>query len=158
VAVALREVMAVPRKAPHQKAPDPEYGRKIADLRDLSGLTQEKLAARLGLKKEGYRMYEKGYSRVGPGKVELWAKALDMPVRKVAEALDIKLFTTSAESCLSRELIALLPPEIAASAEDALRTIVDLPAPVQAQAVESLQNYLAGYLARRNRPDRPDRT
>lgn len=159
MAIALYEVGALaPRRAQDRRPPDLEYGKKIEALRKRSGLTQKGLADRLPgrvpgepMSTDGYRMYVKGYSRISADNVELWASALNLPVEEVAVELGIHLFTTSAESCLTRELIALMPPQIAADVEEFIRDTATLSPEDQANVLDVARSYYAGRYGRRDR-------
>lgn len=64
-----------------QQSPiDAAVGARIRSLRIKAGLTQEALAAALGLSFQQLQKYEKGVNRVGPGRLAMLAEILKVPV------------------------------------------------------------------------------
>ncbi|MCF4165496.1 helix-turn-helix domain-containing protein [Zavarzinia compransoris] len=59
---------------------DLQIGRRIRERRWLLGLSQEKLANRVGLKFQQIQKYETGGAKVSAGRLSALAKALDVPI------------------------------------------------------------------------------
>lgn len=128
MAVAISEVILLPSRPQHRRSPDLQYGARVASLRHDANLTQEQIAARLDLSKDGYRMYEKGYSRVRSDDVEKWARALNMPIPEVASRLEIPLYTVSPDTSDLRQLVATtLGPDNAEMVEAAVQLLAEKP-------------------------------
>lgn len=105
MAVIAAEVLMAPRVDPataHQ-------ARVLKDIRAERGLTQAQVAAGFGLSLEGYRAYEKGYSRLRVGRVADMAAALGISSAELASRLDLSLPMDSAS--LRQELAALFGPD-----------------------------------------------
>jgi transcriptional regulator with XRE-family HTH domain len=59
---------------------DVELGRRIRLRRVEQNISQQDLGAKLGVSFQQVQKYEKGVNRVGASRLELIAKALDVPV------------------------------------------------------------------------------
>ncbi|MDD3446148.1 MAG: helix-turn-helix transcriptional regulator [Zavarzinia sp.] len=59
---------------------DLQIGRRIRERRWLLGLSQEKLARRVGLKFQQIQKYETGGAKVSAGRLAALATALDVPI------------------------------------------------------------------------------
>jgi len=59
---------------------DLQIGRRIRERRWLLGLSQEKLARRVGLKFQQIQKYETGGAKVSAGRLSLLSEALDVPI------------------------------------------------------------------------------
>ncbi|PWR18843.1 helix-turn-helix domain-containing protein [Zavarzinia compransoris] len=59
---------------------DLQIGRRIRERRWLLGLSQDKLARRVGLKFQQIQKYETGGAKVSAGRLSLLAEALDVPI------------------------------------------------------------------------------
>ena len=114
-------------------------GRELAGLRRERGLTQAQLAGRLGLSVEGYRMYEKGYSRVRADTLPRWARALDMPAPTLATRLDIPLGVDPDASALAREVGMLLGPNEADEIDAIVRELEPLPPAARRRALDLMR-------------------
>lgn len=114
-------------------------GRELASLRRGRGLTQARLAERLGLSVEGYRMYEKGYTRVRADNLPRWARALDMPAPALAAQLDIPLGVDPDASALAREVGTLLGPDEADEIDAIVRELAPLPPSARRRALDMMR-------------------
>jgi transcriptional regulator with XRE-family HTH domain len=114
-------------------------GRQLVGLRKERGLTQAQLAERLGLSTEGYRMYEKGYSRVRADSLPRWARALNLPAPALAAKLDIPLGVDPDASALAREVAALLGPEEADEIDAIVRELAPLPPAARRRALDMMR-------------------
>ena len=114
-------------------------GRQLADLRRERGLTQARLAERLDLSVEGYRMYEKGYTRVRADNLPRWARALNMPVPALAARLEIPLGVDPDASALAREVGALLGPDEADEIDAIVRELEPLPPAARRRALDMMR-------------------
>jgi len=71
-----------------QKSPnavDRHIGARIRLLRTLAGLSQERLGEMLGVSFQQVQKYEKGTNRIGSGRLQEIANALDVPVSSFFE-------------------------------------------------------------------------
>lgn len=59
---------------------DLQIGRRIRERRWLLGLSQERLARRVGLKFQQIQKYETGGAKVSAGRLSVLAEALDVPI------------------------------------------------------------------------------
>ncbi len=59
---------------------DAFVGSRMRMRRLLNGLTQKELAAALGVSFQQIQKYEKGVSRIGPARLQLVARALEVPI------------------------------------------------------------------------------
>ena len=59
---------------------DAAVGRRVRHRRLQAGISQQWLAARLGVSFQQVQKYEKGVNRIGAGKLWQIAQALDVPV------------------------------------------------------------------------------
>jgi len=59
---------------------DAAVGRRVRHRRIGMGISQQELAARLGLSFQQVQKYEKGLNRIGAGRLWQIAQALDVPV------------------------------------------------------------------------------
>jgi transcriptional regulator with XRE-family HTH domain len=114
-------------------------GRQLAGLRRERGLTQAQLAERLGLSVEGYRMYEKGYTRVRADNLPRWARALNMPAPALAARLEIPLGVDPDASALAREVGALLGPDEADEIDAIVRELEPLPPAARRRALDMMR-------------------
>lgn len=144
MAVAYREVVVASRKSDRAS----EMGQEIARLRKERGFTQAALAGRLALSLEGYRMYEKGYSRVRAEAIPKWARALDMPAPELAARLGIELGVEANASPLARQVAAILGPERGDMIEQIVNEIADLPEADQRVVLDGMRDQIAGRKAR----------
>src|SRR5437763_9806163 len=71
-----------PRRRPGD-APDPvdvHVGQRIKERRTSLGITQEKLAAEIGVTFQQVQKYERAANRIGASRLAYLARALDVPV------------------------------------------------------------------------------
>ena len=108
-------------------------------MRRERGLTQAQLAERLGLSVEGYRMYEKGYTRVRADNLPRWARALNMPAPALAARLEIPLGVDPDASALAREIGALLGPDEADEIDAIVRELEALPPAARRRALDMMR-------------------
>jgi transcriptional regulator with XRE-family HTH domain len=59
---------------------DAEVGRRVRARRLERGITQTELATRIGVTFQQVQKYEKGVNRIGAGRLQRIAEALDVPV------------------------------------------------------------------------------
>lgn len=59
---------------------DTYVGRRIRERRKIVGLTQQKLAEKLGLSFQQVQKYEKGLNRVGVSRLVKLSAALEVPI------------------------------------------------------------------------------
>lgn len=158
MAIALAEVYVASRKGVDRKPRDAAYGEKIADLRREAGYTQEAVAARFSdppLSKEGYRMYEKGYSHVRAEDLDRWGRAFGMPVTYIAAQLGINLYALPDDTSGLREWLAPhYGPDESAALEEFLLSMADLSPEDRRQIIEGLGDQIAGRHLRRQQPSR----
>jgi transcriptional regulator with XRE-family HTH domain len=114
-------------------------GRELASLRRGRELTQAQLAERLGLSVEGYRMYEKGYTRVRADNLPRWARALGMPAPALAVRLGILLGVDPDASALAREVATLLGPDEADEIDAIVRELAPLPPAARRRALDMMR-------------------
>jgi transcriptional regulator with XRE-family HTH domain len=114
-------------------------GRQLSGLRKERGLTQAQLAERLGLSVEGYRMYEKGYTRVRADNLSRWARALNLPAPALAVRLDIPLGVDPNAPGLAREVAALLAPDEADEIDAIVRALEPLPPSARRRALDMMR-------------------
>lgn len=67
-------------KARRADARDAEVGRRVRTFRLEATLSQTELADRIGVTFQQVQKYEKGVNRIGAGRLERIAKALDKPI------------------------------------------------------------------------------
>jgi transcriptional regulator with XRE-family HTH domain len=125
--------------ASRKSAETARMGRQLAGLRKERGLTQAQLAERLGLSLEGYRMYEKGYTRVRADNLPRWARALNLPAPALAARLDIPLGVEPDASALAREVAALLGPDEADEIDAIVRELEPLPTAARRRALDMMR-------------------
>ncbi|GAB4576018.1 MAG: helix-turn-helix transcriptional regulator [Rhodothalassiaceae bacterium] len=67
---------------------DVYVGKRIRERRKIMGMTQQNLAAELGLSFQQVQKYERGSNRVGAGKLVQLSRALDVPVSYFFEDIE----------------------------------------------------------------------
>ncbi|GER06947.1 transcriptional regulator [Iodidimonas muriae] len=67
---------------------DTYVGRRIRERRKIVGLTQQKLAEKLGLSFQQVQKYEKGLNRVGVSRLVKLSAALEVPISYFFEDLE----------------------------------------------------------------------
>ncbi|WP_281300931.1 MULTISPECIES: helix-turn-helix domain-containing protein [unclassified Iodidimonas] len=67
---------------------DNYVGRRIRERRKIVGLTQQKLAVKLGLSFQQVQKYERGTNRVGASKLVQLSQALDVPISYFFEEIE----------------------------------------------------------------------
>lgn len=68
---------------------DTYVGKRIRERRKIMGMTQQNLAAELGLSFQQVQKYERGSNRVGAGKLVQLSRALDVPVSYFFEEIEV---------------------------------------------------------------------
>jgi transcriptional regulator with XRE-family HTH domain len=69
-------------------AVDVHVGRRVRAARLLRSISQEKLAAAVGVSFQQIQKYENGSNRIGTGRLHAIAKLLDVPVTYFFEGID----------------------------------------------------------------------
>lgn len=145
MAVLAAEVLMAPRVDPataHQ-------ARVLKDIRAERGLTQAQVAEGFGLSLEGYRAYEKGYSRLRVGRVGDMASALGISSAELASRLDLSLPMDSAS--LRQELAALFGPDEGERVDQLVRDLATLPPSDRKQILDGIVDQVTGRKARLGR-------
>ena len=75
--------------AKQPKPRDIEVARRVRARRIEVGMSQEKLGEKLGLTFQQVQKYEKGYNRIGSGRLFQISQILDVPVAFFFENLDV---------------------------------------------------------------------
>lgn len=126
-----------------------QQSKVLKALRHEHGLTQAVVADRFGLSLEGYRAYEKGYSRLRADKLSTLAEALEVSAAELASRLGLGL--PSNTGALRSELAAVLGPDKAEMLEEVVEEIRDWPEDQQQFIVELFRNQTFNW------PRRPTR-
>ena len=69
---------------------DVEVGQRVRAFRLQKGLTQQKLADRLGIPSQQVEKYEKGANRIGAGRLSVIATVLDVPIYDFFKAAGLR--------------------------------------------------------------------
>lgn len=85
-----RPSMSCRRKSGRPSAVDVHVGRRIRERRALLGISQEHLAAAIGLTFQQVQKYERGINRIAAGRLHALGFALDVPVSYFFEGVSIE--------------------------------------------------------------------
>ncbi|WP_207779337.1 helix-turn-helix domain-containing protein [Zavarzinia aquatilis] len=90
---------------------DLQIGRRIRERRWLLGLSQERLARRVGLKFQQIQKYETGGAKVSAGRLSALAEALDVPISYFYDAAAPVADTISRDAAEVARSFMTLPDE-----------------------------------------------
>lgn len=88
------------------KQMDKVVGQKLRELRTQQGMTQQDLAAVLGLSYQQVQKYESGTNRISAGKLYFFAKALGVKVSDFYESKHFQEMDNSIDRAKIRDRIA----------------------------------------------------
>lgn len=145
MAILAAEVFMAPRVDPSTA----HQARVLKEIRREKNLTQAQVAEAFGLSLEGYRAYEKGYSRLRVGKVRDMAIALGISPAELAARLDLSLPMDAAS--LRQELSALFGPDDGERVDQLVRDLAALPPSDRRQILDGIVDQITGRKARLGR-------
>lgn len=122
---------------------DPHQGLILKRLRRESGRTQAAVAEAFGLSLEGYRAYEKGYSRLTVERLPRMAAALGVSPAELAARLSLTLPADA--SALRRLVAAQLGPDNAGLVEEIVATLGGWPPSEQQFALQFVLNQVKSW-------------
>lgn len=107
---------------------DRALGMRVRSRRLEIGMSQEALAAALGVTFQQVQKYEKGVNRIAASRLFMMARALDQPIDRFFDRLDAKAVRLSAadQALATSDGVELAQLFARIKSKDARRSILDL--------------------------------
>jgi transcriptional regulator with XRE-family HTH domain len=88
---------------------DQRIGQNLRNLREAQSVTQEALAAKLGVTFQQVQKYEKGNNRISGSRLVQAANALNVPLTQLFEGADLKASPTGGHTHTPKERFEDIP-------------------------------------------------